>query len=286
MTAAHAFNATSLTVAIARPALWALAGTVLLLATSVLTGCATRGDTGADSANRKDIVTDSDEPDSRKRARLRLELATGYFNEGKTTVALDEIKQALNNDPNFADAYNLRGLIYMRLSDPRLAEESFRKSIALNPRDANAAHNFGWMLCQQQRYPESYTYFKQALAVPLYGDQAKTLMAQGLCELADGQKEPAERSLSKAYELDAANPITGYNLANLLYQRGDFKRSQFYIRRLNNGEFANAESLWLGIKIERKLGDTIAMNQLGGQLKRRFPQSSELVALEKGVFND
>jgi type IV pilus assembly protein PilF len=286
MTAAHAFNATSLTVAIARPALWALAGTVLLLAASVLTGCATRGDTGADSANRKDIVTDSDEPDSRKRARLRLELATGYFNEGKTTVALDEIKQALNNDPNFADAYNLRGLIYMRLSDPRLAEESFRKSIALNPRDANAAHNFGWMLCQQQRYPESYTYFKQALAVPLYGDQAKTLMAQGLCELADGQKEPAERSLSKAYELDAANPITGYNLANLLYQRGDFKRSQFYIRRLNNGEFANAESLWLGIKIERKLGDTIAMNQLGGQLKRRFPQSSELVALEKGVFND
>jgi type IV pilus assembly protein PilF len=286
MTAAHAFNATSLTVAIARPALWALAGTVLLLAASVLTGCATRGDAGADSTNRKDIVTDSDEPDSRKRARLRLELATGYFNEGKTTVALDEIKQALNNDPNFADAYNLRGLIYMRLSDPRLAEESFRKSIALNPRDANAAHNFGWMLCQQQRYPESYTYFKQALAVPLYGDQAKTMMAQGLCELADGQKEPAERSLSKAYELDAANPITGYNLANLLYQRGDFKRSQFYIRRLNNGEFANAESLWLGIKIERKLGDTIAMNQLGGQLKRRFPQSSELVALEKGVFND
>ena len=174
----------------------------------------------------------------------------------------------------------------MRLNDPRLAEDSFRRSIALNPRDANAAHNFGWMLCQQQRYPESYTYFKQALAVPLYGDQAKTLMAQGLCELADGQKEPAERSLAKAYELDAANPITGYNLANLLYQRGDFKRSQFYIRRLNNGEFANAESLWLGIKIERKLGDTVAMGQLSGQLKRRFPQSSELFALEKGVFND
>ena len=284
MTAAHAFKTTALTVA--KPAAWALAGAALLLVASVLTGCATRGDSGADSANRKDIVTDSDEPDSRKRARLRLELATGYFNEGKTTVALDEIKQALSNDPNFADAYNLRGLIYMRLGDPRLAEDSFRRSIALNPRDANAAHNFGWMLCQQQRYPESYTYFKQALAVPLYGDQAKTLMAQGLCELADGQKDVAERSLAKAYELDAANPITGYNLANLLYQRGDFKRSQFYIRRLNNGEFANAESLWLGIKIERKLGDTIAMNQLGGQLKRRFPQSSELVALEKGVFND
>ena len=49
--------------------------------------------------------------------RLRIELAVGYFEQGQTTVALDEIKQALATDPTFADAYNLRGLIYMRLDD-------------------------------------------------------------------------------------------------------------------------------------------------------------------------
>ncbi len=263
--------------------------TVFALSSSLLTGCASNPGraTGADSgANKKDIVTDSDEPEARKRARLRLELASGYFNDGKTTVALDEIKQALTNDPNFGDAFNLRGLIYMKLNDKRLAEESFRSAIALNSKDANAAHNMGWLLCQQQRYLESFTYFQQALAVPLYADQPKTLMTQGLCQIAAKQKPEAERSLSRAYELDAANPITGYNLANLLFERGDFSRAQFYTRRLNNGEFSNAETLWLGIKVERSLGDEVAVQQLVSQLKRRFPQSRELASYERGVFNE
>jgi type IV pilus assembly protein PilF len=249
--------------------------TVFTLGSGLLTGCASNsgGATGADSgANKKDIVTESDEPEARKRARLRLEL--------------DEIKQSLNNDPNFGDAYNLRGLIYMRLNDMRLAEDSFRRAIALNSKDANAAHNMGWLMCQQQRYPESVTYFQQALAVPLYGDQSKTLMAQGLCQIAAKQKPEAERSLARAYELDAANPITGYNLASLLFEREDFTRAQFYIRRLNNGEFANSETLWLGIKVERRLGDDVAVQQLVGQLKRRFPQSRELALYERGAFNE
>jgi type IV pilus assembly protein PilF len=266
---------------------YAAAALALLATCLVVSGCATTsGGDASNAANRPDIVTDSDEPDTRKRARIRLELASGYFSEGKTSVALDEIKQALISDPNFSDAHNLRGLIYMRLNDPRLAEESFRRAIALNPRDANASHNFGWLLCQQKRYPESLTYFTKALAVPLYAEQAKTLMAQGVCQVADGQKEAAERSFSRSYELDASNPIAGYNLAALLFERGEVAKSQFYIRRLNNSDYANAESLWLGIKVEHKLGDQVALQQLGGQLKRRYPQSKELAALERGAFDE
>jgi type IV pilus assembly protein PilF len=49
---------------------------------------------------------------------------------------------------------------------------------------------------------------------------------------------------------------------------------------------ANAESLWLGIKIERGLGDAVAVRQLTEQLRKRFPDSRELSALERGAFND
>lgn len=262
-----------------------------LLGAGLLAGCATTTpgsatDSAADAGNRRDIVTESDEPENRKRARIRLELASGYFAEGKTTVALDEIKQAITSDPTFGDAFNLRGLIYMRLNDVRLAEESFKRALSLNTRDANAAQNLGWMLCQQKRYPESLTYFKQALSVPLYGEQAKTLMTQGLCQITAGQKADAERSLARSYEIDAGNPITGYNLAALLYERADFTRAQFYIRRLNNTEYANPETLWLGIKVERRMEDRVALEQLVGQLKRRFPQSRELAAYERGAFNE
>jgi type IV pilus assembly protein PilF len=216
---------------------WLAAAALAGALTTLLAGCATtRQDTGA-----SDVVTPSDETDVRRRARIRLELASGYYEEGKTDIALDELKQVLTVDPNFADAYNLRGLIYMRLGDNRQAEDSFRRAVALNPRDADAHHNHGWLQCLQSRHAEAQRSFQLALAMPIYAGRSRTLMAQGICQARAGQLEEAERSLSRSYELDAGNPITGYNLARILYQRGDYTRAQFYIRRLNNSELANAE---------------------------------------------
>jgi type IV pilus assembly protein PilF len=250
----------------------------------LLGGCATApADTSSAAAN---IVTPSDEPENRRRARLRLELAVGYFEQGKTEIALDELKQAIAADPTFADAHNLRGLIFMRLSDTRQAEESFRRAASLNPRDANIHHNYGWLQCQLGRYDESFRSFEQALANPLYADRAKTQMALGLCQARAGRNAEAERSLARAYELDAGNPITGYNLARLLYGRGEFQRARFYIRSLNNSELANAESLWLGVKVERRMNDGDAMRQLGEQLRKRFPQSKERAAYDRGAYDE
>jgi len=259
-----------------------LAGTLLL----ALAGCAAPSAGGDGAAPSHDMLTESDEPEARKRARIRMELAVGYFEQGQTKVALDEVKQVIAADPSFPDAYNLRGLIYMRLNDLRQAEESFHRAAALNPRDANVQHNYGWMLCQQGRYDESLRAFEVAMANPLYAGRAKTLMAQGLCQARAGRMAEAERSLARSYELDAGNPVTGYNLASLLFRKADFTRAQFYIRRLNNSELANAETLWLGVKVERRLNDRVAMRQLGEQLKKRFPQSRETAAYDRGAFDE
>ena len=268
-----------------RLALQALFGMAVVVA---LAGCANKDGSSASNpaGSAANIVTDSDETNARKRARLRIELAIGYFEQGQTTVALDEIKQALAIDPTFADAYNLRGLVYMRLDDAGLAEDSFRRGIALNPRDANALHNYGWLLCQQNRFGDASAQFTAALSIANYPDRAKTLMTQGLCQLRAGQRAEAERSLTQAYELDAGNPVIGYNLASILAQREEWSRAQFYIRRVNNSPSANAESLWLGIKIERKLNNREALAQLASQLQRRFSQSREAIAYERGNFND
>ncbi|QNK73399.1 type IV pilus biogenesis/stability protein PilW [Variovorax sp. PAMC28562] len=266
-----------------------LARFLLCLVTGIaLAGCAAKG-TGpvaSTAGNGAQLLTDSDEGNGRKRARLRLELAIGYFEAGQTTVALDEIKQSLTADPTYAEAYNLRGLVYMRLDDAGLAEDSFRRAIALNPREPNTLHNYGWLLCQQGRNGDAMQQFGQALAIPGYPDRAKTLMTQGVCQIKAGDRADAERSLTQAYEIDPGNPVIGFNLATLLFQRDDMTRAQFYIRRVNNSPSANAESLWLGIKIERRLNNREALAQLASQLQRRFSQSREAIAYERGNFND
>ena len=264
------------------------AGLVLVGAACVtlLSACATANSgTGIDSA-QSDIVTDSDRSPERKRASIRLELALGYFQQGKTTIALDEVKLSLAADPNYFDAYNLRGLIYMGLNDAALAQASFNKALSLRPKNPDVLHNLGWLKCQQAAYDQALNYFSQALADPEYGGRAKSLMTQGLCQIRAGLKLEAEKSLLKAYEYDAGNPVTGFNLASLLYQRRDYTHARFYIRRLNNSELANAESLWLGIRIEKKMGNASAVSQLGTQLEKRFWEAPETAAWRRGAFDE
>ena len=261
---------------------WLCACSLLFL----LTGCANNQNPSSLAPGKADLITESDEPESRRRARLRLELATGYFEQGQTNVALDEVKQAIIADPGFVDAYSLRGLVYLRLNDIPLAEDSFRRALAINPRDAGVAHNYAWLLCQQSRYPESFRFFGSAIANPTYTGQAKSLMTQGICQVRAGLRADAESSLTKSYELDAGNPLTAYNLSSLLVDRGELVRSQFYMRRLNNSELANAETLWLGIKIERQLNNSDSFQQLSSQLRKRYGQSREASALDRGAFNE
>ncbi|OIN94451.1 MAG: type IV pilus biogenesis/stability protein PilW [Comamonadaceae bacterium CG1_02_60_18] len=265
--------------------------TVLLTALSaclaLLVGaCANNPQAGASAGVSADRMTESDESPERKRARIRVELALGYFEQGKTTIALDEIKQAIATDPTFSEAFSLRGLIYMRLNEYAIAEDSFKRALALNPRDSNVLHNLGWLKCQVTQYPQSVVFFEQALSDPLYAERAKTYMALGLCQVRAGNLPQAEAALMKSYEYDAGNPVTGYNLANLLYQKNQDSRARFYIRRINNSALANAETLWLGIKIERRLGDQASMSQLGSQLIKRFPESKQTAFYQRGAFDE
>lgn len=261
---------------------------VMLLALLGLAACGTSQAPRVSSSQvaGTEPYTASDEPPQVRRARIRYELAASYYEQGQATVALDEIKQSLAADPNYGPAHILRGLVYMRLNDVVLAEESFRRALQINPRDAQAQHAYGLFSCEQGRYAQANELFTQALANPTYNGRARTWLVQGICQIRAGQLPEAEATLSRAYEFDPGNPIAAYNLASLKHRRGDHAGAQFIIRRVNNSELANAESLWLGVKVERSLGNDVPAAQLGQQLGRRFPQSSQWAAYQRGAFNE
>jgi len=225
--------------------------------------------------------------DSARLAQTRLELAAAYFQRGQNATALQEIKSALQADPNQVPAYGLRGLIYAAMGDIGQAEESFRQGLRLSSRDPDTLHNYGWFLCQQRRFPEADQQFSLAAQVPAYPDLARTLMAQGICQARAERWPEAERTLARAYELDPANPATGFNLADVLYRRGEYERARFYVRRVNQiDEQLTSQSLWLALRIERKLGQTGQVDQLGSLLGSRFPNSPEAVQYERRRFDD
>jgi type IV pilus assembly protein PilF len=261
-------------------------GTVLLLA-AALAGCAARGAGSGPAGSGKDLVTASDESAASKRARIRMELASGYYGRGEMTTALDEVKLAIIADPTFAGAYNLRGLIYANLGDEKLAEESFRHALQIDAGDADSMQNFGYFLCQKKRYAEANVLFDQALAVPRYRSVARTLLTKGVCQAFAGQLAESEASLVRAYELEPGNPSTSVNLSEVLYRRGDYERARFYIRRVNAiVALQGAQTLWLAARIEQRLGNRTGAQEFGDQLLRRFPDSREAGQYERGQFDE
>ena len=257
------------------------AAAVLLV---LLAGCAAPG---TELPAAVEPRTASDQTDNDRRARVRLELASAYFSRGQLETALDEVKLALLVRPDMAEGYNLRGLIYGSMGQDQLADESFRRALQLNPRDADAMHNYAWFMCQQKRYADGDQLFRQALAQPQYRDNLRSLLAQGVCQARAGNTDEAERTLTRAYEGDPSNPNVAFNLAEVLYQRGELERARFYVRRINQqaGQ-SNAQTLWLAVKIERRLGNAGGVDDYGRQLRNRFPQAPQTLALERGRFDD
>ncbi|MDR0275804.1 MAG: type IV pilus biogenesis/stability protein PilW [Burkholderiaceae bacterium] len=249
-----------------------------------LSGCASTQ--GASGDVPQELRTAADESDARKRAGTRLELAARYFQDGKNSIALDEVKKAMQIDPAFGDAYALSGAIYMALNNLPQAQAHFERALSLNPRDGGAMHNMGLLKCRQKQYDAATAWFQRAIALPEYPDKAKSWLMQGACEAGSGERAKAEESFMRSFQIDPGNPATEYNLAKLFFGRGDLERARFYIRRLNNSEQANAESLWLGIRVERQLNHAQAVEQLALQLRRRFPDSSQLAAYDHGAFDD
>ena len=241
---------------------------------------------GAAAPGSGDLRTASDETEAQRRARIRLELAGAYFSQGQSSTALDEVKRALAIDPSSAAAYNLRGLIYASLGELTLAEESFRRSLQLAS-NGDALHNYGWFLCRQRRFGDAQTQFNAALARPEYRGASKTLLAQGVCLARSGDWVQAEKTLQRSYELDASNPATAINLAEVLMRRGELERARFYVSRVNAvPALSDAETLWLAARIEQRRGNAEGVEALGGELRKRFPESRQAQSFERGQFDD
>jgi type IV pilus assembly protein PilF len=272
------------------PGRWVALVAVAWLAACTTTTTTTSGNAGsaAGAGNEtRSTRAGSEAADAERRAKVRLELAGLYLARGQADTALDEVKQAIAAKPDMAEAYSLRGLIYGTLGEMKLADDSFRRALQISPGDGDAMHNYGWFLCQQRRFAEAEAQFERALAQSQYRDVVRTLLAQGVCQARAGQWAQAERTLSRSYELDPSNPVTAYNLSEVLLHRGELERARFYVRRINSRpDLSTAQSLWLAARIERRLGNIDGLQDYGRQLRDRFPQAPETLQFERGRFDD
>ena len=223
--------------------------------------------------------------DARNRARAHTELAGAYYERGNMGVALDELRPATAADSSYPQAYGLLGLVYMELKDPGQAESNFERALRLSPNDGDINHNYGWFLCQNGREKDSIRYFLQALRNPLYASPGRTYSTAGVCSLRAGNPKDAEEFFQRALKLDPDDALALLQLAQVRYRRGSIDEARRLVSRYNKLVSPNSESLWLALRIERKLGERVAEQSYANQLRRRFPNSAEYQSLQRGQYD-
>lgn len=263
-----------------------LATASVLLMAALLTACAGGKSAGAGSA---DIKTASDQTNIEKRASIRLQLAVGYFQDGKLEVALDEVKQAIAINPEFADAYGVRALIYAQLGEIKLADESYQRALRLSPNNPELSNNYGGFLCQNGRGTEAIRYYDAAIKNPAYQSPFSAMQNAGSCSIRMKQYEAAERYLLDALRFAPDDPATNAYLARVYYERRDFQRAGFFINRVKTTaklDALGADVLWLAVRIDRRLGDKESEATMATLLRRHHPGSAEFAALQRGAFDE
>lgn len=263
----------------------AVAGLVSLTLTLLLAGCGS----AQKRAEQAELPTASDQTTAQKRALIRLQLAVGYFEQRQFDVALDEVKQALLANPDSADAYGVRALIYMEMGENNLAEDNFAKGLRIAPTNPDLLSNYGWYLCKTGREQQSLQQFEAALSNRNYTSPTKALNNAGACSLKLNKRPEAERYFLESFRLDPSNAMTSLNLAKLYFQKPDQERAEFYISRVVKdvpGDKLPADVLWLAIRISHKGSDIALETSLGTQLRRYHANSPEYAAYQRGAFNE
>jgi type IV pilus assembly protein PilF len=226
--------------------------------------------------------------DPRKSAKIHTELGSRYFLGGENAYALEELRIALSADSSYYPAYSVRGLVYAGLKEFDKAEEDFQRALRLAPNDPDVNNNYGWYLCETGKERQSIAYFLNALKNPLYETPDRAYANAGGCALKAGDQTGAENYLLQALRLaqDGA-PTVRFQLATLYYQRGLLEEARRFLNEaLKQMEPPTASALWLGVRLERKLGNRVNEGGYAAQLRSRYPTSREYQEFLNGKFND
>jgi type IV pilus assembly protein PilF len=256
---------------------------VVVFCVAVLTGCATGlpvDQQAAESAVSQQAALSSNE----RRAKVHTELGSLYLQKGNLAVALEEARAALAAYSAYAPAHSLMGLAYMQLRENAAAEKSFELALGIAPGDPEINNNFGWFLCQTGRERQSLAHFNVAIKSALYATPAMPNINAGICLLRLKDEKVAEEYFSRALRLDPANLRAVYFLAETAFRQGRFAATLQYLEDLHKRVEPSAESLWLAVRAEHKLGHDDRKVALSTQLLRKFPGTPEASKLAEGLY--
>lgn len=213
--------------------------------------------------------------DEEKSARINTQLGIAYMRQNQLEQAHEKLTKALRQDPGLAEAHGAIAVLYERMRELDKAEEHHQRAVDLAPQESATLNNYGRFLCARQKYERADAYFKRAADNPLYRNPEVPLSNAAACALAAGHENKAEQYFLRALQANPRFAPALLKMADLRQSAGHSLSARGFYQRYLAVAPQTPESLWLGIQIERALGDRSAADSYALLLKGKFPDSDE-----------
>lgn len=210
-----------------------------------------------------------DDPETNVKEALR------FLKQDNPERALNKVLLTLEKDPNNVEAYNVAGLVYQKYAQPELADKYFLRALELKPQSANIRNNYGIFLCAGQEYEQAEENFLIAAASQHPHATEISYTNAGLCALRIPDLDRAAQYFRAALEANPRLAIPYYQLAYINFEKKRYPQARRSLQSYLNYAVHNSKSLWLGIQIEKALGDKQKENQYSLMLQQEFPDSKE-----------
>ncbi|GAB4276097.1 MAG: hypothetical protein Kow0029_17770 [Candidatus Rifleibacteriota bacterium] len=149
-------------------------------------------------------------------ANQHLDQSISFAMCGKIDQAIEEVKKAIEIDPDFGQAFNKLGDYYLKKGQIKEAVDAYRKAIVLQPENENSHFDLGRTLAMLGQFDEALASLKKALELnPTHGE---TYAHIGHVYLETGNTEDAIVNLEHALKYDEDNIMATYLLA-IAYQK-------------------------------------------------------------------
>jgi len=211
-------------------------------------------------------------------AQYNMQLGISYLRQGDYRTAQAKLEKAIADDSSLATAHSALGLVYERLGDEAGAEKNYRRAVSLAPSDPDTLNALAVFLClEKDSSAEALRYFDKALAVPLsksYSNKAMLYANAGLCAKRVDLPR-AESYFRSALASDPNYRDALLQLADVSFSRANYLQSRAFLERFLAGGSATADALWLGVRVEKALGEQTMAARYAERLKKEFPESAQ-----------
>ena len=220
-----------------------------------------------------------------KAAQTNAQLGMTYLHQGNLAAARDRIDKAIEQDPRTSETQMAAGFLYDRLGDDRKAQSHYDQAVRLADGNPEVLNNAAVFYCRKGDKKRGEKLFLEAAGNAMYRTPAAAYTNAGRCARADGRPADAESYFRKALAYQPDQPDALLQMADLNHDGGnDFQARAFLQRYMAIGP-VNPQALWLGYRIERKLGDSTQSQEYARRLRTEFATSAEtreLLEAEQG----